>query len=220
MAHLDIATRRIASGDLSSPVALPTGDSLAALADGLVDTSERQIQFPRAMQDKAGLLGHRIAHLVELARLTTMEWRQTMVPTDLAGFLAETMARLADEASAAGGDLDLDLAWPAGLIMPLNRDMVRRVLENLVDNARNYAPTGAALRASAWVPDGAACLAIANPEPGIPAEQRAMVFDRWPPAPMRRKPQFIFWLINWLSIAIASLVATILSTMLTMKASR
>ena len=66
-----------------------------------------------------------------------------------------------------------------GLMVDGDRDLLRRVLENLVDNAIRYAPEGTAIEVTAAACDGGVELRIADAGPGVPPEQRARVFERF-----------------------------------------
>jgi len=164
------------SHDLKTPLAVLEG-YLDAFEDGLADSPEKREQYLRVIRGKTGLLAHRISHLVELARMTTMEWRHTMVETDLAAYVDETLNRLADEVSADGGLLSVDFRMEPGKAVSMNRDMINRVLENLVDNARNYSPPGSTVSASAWNTPSDGFITISNPGPGIAPDQSELVFE-------------------------------------------
>lgn len=164
------------SHDLKTPLAVLEG-YLEAFEDGLVDNSEKREQYLQIMREKTGLLSHRISHLVELARMTTMEWRQTLVDTDLRHFLQESFGRISDEVNADGGILTVDLRIEAGLIVSINPDMVTRVFENLIDNARNYSPAGSPVSVNAWNMGSDAFVSISNSGSGIPPEQVPLVFE-------------------------------------------
>lgn len=150
---------------------------LDAFADGLADSPETRESYPRVLRQKTGILAHRISHLVELARMTTVEWRQTREACDLTAFLAETLGLLSDEAAARGRRLEVDFRLPEGRTAALNRDMALRVRENLVDNAENYSPPDSVLRASAWEEGAEVLVRISNQGAGIPADLRDLVFE-------------------------------------------
>jgi signal transduction histidine kinase len=60
-----------------------------------------------------------------------------------------------------------------------NRDDLAHVLDNLIDNALRYAPTGAEVRVETDVRDGRATLTVADSGRGIPPEDRVRVFERF-----------------------------------------
>jgi len=164
------------SHDLKTPLAVLEG-YLDAFEDGLADSPEKREQYLRVIRGKTGLLAHRISHLVELAKMTTVEWRHTMVETDLAAYAGETLCRLADEVSADGASLSVDFRMEPGIAVSMNRDMINRVLENLIDNARNYSPPGSTISASAWNTPLDAFITILNPGQGITPDQAGLVFE-------------------------------------------
>ncbi len=164
------------SHDLKTPLAVLEG-YLDAFADGLADSPEKRDSYIKVLREKTGVLAHRISHLVELARMTTVEWRQTFEDCDLSAFLQETLGLLADEAAARGRRLEVDFRLPPGRRAELNRDMARRVLENLADNAETYSPPGSFLRASAREEGAEVLVRISNEGEGIPADRRDLVFE-------------------------------------------
>jgi signal transduction histidine kinase len=150
---------------------------LEAFEDGLVNNSKKREQYLHIMHEKTGLLSYRISHLVELAKMTTMEWRQTLIATDLGHFLEESFGHISDEVNADGGTLIVDLKTEPSLIVSINHDMVIRVFENLIDNARNYSPRGSPISVSAWNTSSDAFISISNSGSGIPPEQVPLVFE-------------------------------------------
>ena len=103
--------------------------------------------------------------------------RGAMAPIDLAP-IAEDMAELyAPLAEEKGVTLEIK---PAGATMiDGNRSLISQALANLVDNAIKYTPAGGHI--SVWpgmTPDGVN-LAVADTGPGIPAEERARVVERF-----------------------------------------
>ncbi len=58
-------------------------------------------------------------------------------------------------------------------------DLLRRVLENLVDNALRYAPKGSRITLSARHADGDVEIRVADQGKGVPAELRESIFDRF-----------------------------------------
>ena len=58
-------------------------------------------------------------------------------------------------------------------------ELVRRVAENLVDNAVRYAPAGSEVEVRVDAREGGALLSVADRGPGVPPELRERIFDRF-----------------------------------------
>ena len=89
-------------------------------------------------------------------------------PTDLAAVLEDVAAR----ARRAGAEVTL--AAPAGLVLPLRTEAVRRALTNLVDNARRHARR--VTLAAARLGERGVQVTIDDDGPGIPAAEREDMF--------------------------------------------
>jgi signal transduction histidine kinase len=63
--------------------------------------------------------------------------------------------------------------------VPADADLLRRVLENLIDNAIRYAPKQSQVTLSAQIHSDELELRIADQGQGVPAELRERIFDRF-----------------------------------------
>ena len=90
--------------------------------------------------------------------------------------LGEIKAAMMARATTAGVEIVIECQPRAVVGDP---DLVRRVIENLVDNAIRHAPEGTAVRLTAREV-GAGCeLRVADAGPGVPEALRQRVFDRF-----------------------------------------
>ncbi|AOZ01995.1 two-component sensor histidine kinase [Cupriavidus sp. USMAHM13] len=125
----------------------------------------------------------RLTHLVnQLLTLARQEPGATPPPHEAVDLRALAGTVVADLTQAAiDRDIDLGLdADPGELTVKGDADALRILLTNLVDNALRYIPRGGRVdvhlrRAEA----GGAELAVSDNGPGIPADERARVFDRF-----------------------------------------
>ena len=116
-----------------------------------------------------------VVDLLALARASSRD--STAVAVDLADLARDAAGRWRETAAAAGQRMELDtngapVAWA-------DREDLVHVLDNLIDNAIRYAPSGSEVRVGAERRDGAAVLLVADTGPGIPTEDRLRVFDRF-----------------------------------------
>lgn len=79
--------------------------------------------------------------------------------------------------------VDLGIAHEDPAVVTGDREALRVLVTNLVDNAVRYTPEGGrvdvSLRRKAGATDAPAVLEVTDTGPGIPAEERARVFDRF-----------------------------------------
>jgi two-component system, OmpR family, sensor kinase len=96
-------------------------------------------------------------------------------PVELDGLLAE----VAEQARAQADERSVELGPLEPLTTVGDRDRLKQLLWNLVENALRYTPPSGTIRLSLGREDGWAELAVVDDGPGIPAEQLPRVFDRF-----------------------------------------
>ncbi|MEV3935967.1 HAMP domain-containing sensor histidine kinase [Glycomyces sp. NPDC049804] len=84
-----------------------------------------------------------------------------------------------DDAGVADATHPISLSAPRPLTVVANEGQLRQVLVNLLTNARVHTPQGTAIDVSVAENAGWAVLRVADHGPGIPAEHRQKVFDRF-----------------------------------------
>jgi two-component system sensor histidine kinase TctE len=116
--------------------------------------------------------------LLALARAEPSRFEKTRLETlDLARLVAETVQYVVDEAGKKAIDIGFELA-PADVAG--DGFLLRDLVDNLVDNALRYTPQGGTVTVRCLrAPDGAALFEVEDSGPGIPAHQRAAVFQRF-----------------------------------------
>ena len=80
---------------------------------------------------------------------------------------------------AAEKHLQLTIDTPEATVVRGDPDRLRRVVDNLLDNALRYAPAGSSLSVSVRRDDREARLAVRDEGPGLSPEAQAHVFDRF-----------------------------------------
>ena len=96
---------------------------------------------------------------------------------DLAEVAAESVEEF--QAQAHARDLILTVTAPQHLTVVGDRLALRRALANLLANAVRLAPEGSVVAVSAGDQGGRRYLSVTDDGPGIPAEQRSLVFRRF-----------------------------------------
>lgn len=98
-------------------------------------------------------------------------------PADLAAIAVDVIDSARVMARSRG--VALELAGVPHASARLDEASVRRALANLVDNAIRFAPAGSAVEVCVTADDTEASVTVTDQGPGIAAEQRPHVFDRF-----------------------------------------
>ena len=129
------------------------------------------------LQDEVQHMTEMIEKLLMLARVDAGQLKPARQPLDVADFVHETTARWM--ATAAEKQVTVEVEVPDSGTMSADPGLTRRILDNLIDNGIRHSPTGSKLRVRAWRDQGRWLLEVSDQGPGIPAEQRGRVFERF-----------------------------------------
>jgi two-component system, OmpR family, sensor histidine kinase CiaH len=164
-----------ASHELRTPLAIVRGS-----VEHLLRHPEAPVgSVGTALEDIRSEVDH-VTQLVEslllLARADSGAAEVQALPVDLADVTTGALGTLTQLARERGARLDLDAT-----ATPVTGDPVRlrQLVTILVDNALRHSPTGEAVEVRVAARDGRAVLSVADHGPGIRAEDRAHVFDRF-----------------------------------------
>jgi PAS domain S-box-containing protein len=97
-------------------------------------------------------------------------------PVDIGSLLREAARPAIAQARRSGPRIQVETPAPA-FEASIDADLVRRVLENLLDNALKYAPTSTAVIVRAGWLDGQLRLEVLDDGPGIPEHERERIFE-------------------------------------------
>ncbi len=158
--------------DLKNPVS--TLDLHAQLLLKEPSLTPRARESVQHIRDEARSLSRMILNLLDISK--SEEGRLVARPTsvDLGALTAEIFE--AFELRARNAQLTLARQVDVHRILA-DPDLLRRVLENLMDNALRHAPAHSTLQLSVVPGGGATLIRIADAGRGIPSEQREKVFE-------------------------------------------
>ena len=133
-------------------------------------SDDERTELLETVEQGADRLSALLANLLDLSRLQAGALAVHRVPVDLEEVVGRALLTLSDE------QVQVDL--PAGL-PPVLTDpgLVERVLANVVDNARRYAPAGSPVRVDALASDDRVDLRVVDRGPGVPEGQWASLFE-------------------------------------------
>jgi len=120
---------------------------------------------------------HLVAQLLALARQEPALEETAREELDLAQLAQEVVAEY--DALAEGRTIDLGVEVESAASVRGQRDGLRAMLGNLVDNALRYTPAGGRVDVIVATEAQHATLRVIDTGPGIPPDQRERVFDRF-----------------------------------------
>ena len=165
-----------ASHELRTPVSVIEAQTSLALAGDREPDADRQA-FERIDRES-----RRIRRILEdllwLARFDALRGAPDAEPVDVGVMASTTAERFAVVAEARGLRLAVDAA-PGSHVVAIPPDWLDRLLGVLVDNACKFGPQGSAVRIVVGGEAGRVTLAVEDAGPGIPPEERTLVFDRF-----------------------------------------
>jgi two-component system phosphate regulon sensor histidine kinase PhoR len=166
-----------ASHELRTPLTSIRG-FVEALEDGAVEEPETAQRFLGKIRTHADRMAALVEDLLELGQLESGGRPPAREPTPPSAVAEEVVASFAEAAARKQIRLQLkDLGAPEVLT---DRDRLRRILENLVDNAVKYTPPGGEVQVTtAPGPGGGALLVVEDDGPGIEPEHLPRIFERF-----------------------------------------
>jgi len=149
---------------------------LEQLRSELGDTSPQKEHVERSIADADQLLST-FGALLRIARIEAGGHRPDRVPVDLAT-LVQDAAELY-EALAEEKQLNVDASAASSAAIQGDRDLLFQAVTNLLDNAVKYTPEGGRIALEVRRTEDAVDVTVSDTGPGIPAEERDKVLQRF-----------------------------------------
>jgi heavy metal sensor kinase len=164
-----------ASHELRSPLALMRSELEGTLARAR--TSAEYQQVLRGLEAEVEHMSRMVDQLLMLARADAGALRPAETNLDVADFLHETAARWRPVAESRHVRVEVDA--PDSGSMWADPDLLRRVMDNLIDNATRHTPEGTAVQLSGAPTAGGWTIDVRDHGAGVPAAARSVLFERF-----------------------------------------
>jgi two-component system sensor histidine kinase/response regulator len=160
--------------DLKNPLAVIMGN-LDLMARTIDDSNARQIRRSRANAERM----HRmILDLLDVAGLEEGRFALKPEPVDTAALTREAIEEAGVSAETRGVSLEMDTSQD-GCTVHGDNSVLRRVVDNLLANALEHAPSGTTVRAGVAHRDEGIEISLADQGTGIPPEHRDRIFEKY-----------------------------------------
>lgn len=139
------------------------------------ELSPAQRELLDEIEASAAALDRQVLGLLDLYTHEVTGLRARPERADLAEIVQEAAARVGVLARLHGQRLEIQVDGP--LSVHVDRDLLRRSIENLLDNASRYART--TIRVEAMQVGDAATVVVRDDGPGIPPDERRAIFEKF-----------------------------------------
>ncbi len=164
------------SNEIRTPLA-----TLNAASTHLVGCDpEEQARVEKDIQDGVNSLNRLVDNLLDMTGLESGHLKLSIAPYSVPELVANSVQKVEKELAKHEVVIDLEPNLP---LVPMDADMMERVLVNLLHNAAVYSPAGVKVRVTAAIEGSELVLAVADRGPGLPPADIPRVFDKFYRAP-------------------------------------
>ncbi len=160
--------------DLKNPVNAIELQAELVLRDR--DASPRSRRCAEKIREEGRALLRMITTLLDIAKADEGRLAPVRRPVDLRGLAASVVDELEARAQSSGVRLSCELD---PVMVSADPDLLRRVLENLVENAIHHAPEDSDVQIDARQAGGGIELRVRDAGAGVPPELREHIFERF-----------------------------------------
>lgn len=162
------------SHELRTPLASVLGYLELISEHDLPEEVKRQVGI---VERNASRLQSLVTDLLDVAQTEEVALRLDVGPVELVTLAGEAVQACAPAAAARG--LELYVEAPDALVVAVDEQRLRQVLDNLLSNAIKYSATSGTVGLIVRLEADGVTIAVRDSGPGLPAREVARVFDRF-----------------------------------------
>jgi PAS domain S-box-containing protein len=166
------------SRELRSPLTSIYGFAETLLRDDVLFGEEERTTFLTYIASEAGRLTAIVDRLLAVAQLDSGDLQVQLAATDVGEVVAEVVAAAKQSLVLDGHEFALDLP-PEPLAADADREKLRQIVMDLVENAVKYSPGGGTVRVSARRRDDTVEVSVDDEGIGIPQSEQARIFAKF-----------------------------------------
>jgi two-component system, OmpR family, phosphate regulon sensor histidine kinase PhoR len=166
----------LVSHELRSPMASVIGSAKTLRERWRELTPDQRDSFLALIDHETNRLAELVADVLDTSRIESGTFNYTFSDVDVGEIVRQSAA-----AAQSGQD---EVQVRADVTTPLptlrgDRERLRQVVTNLIDNAVKYSPAGAEVDVEAFANNGLITIAVHDRGPGISSEHRALIFEKF-----------------------------------------
>ena len=166
----------LVSHELRSPMAAVIGSAKTLQRRWRELTPEQRDSFLGLIDHETNRLADLVGDVLDTSRIESGQFSYTFTDVDVGELVRESAA------AAESGQDEIEIRSLIRRPLPLvrgDRDRLRQVLTNLLDNAVKYSPAGETVEVEALADNGRISVEVRDNGPGIASEHHALVFEKF-----------------------------------------
>ena len=166
----------LVSHELRSPMAAVIGSAKTLQRRWRELTPEQRESFLGLIDHETNRLADLVADVLDTSRIESGQFSYSFSDVDVGELVLESAA------AAQSGQDEIEIRSSIQRPLPLvrgDRDRLRQVLTNLLDNAVKYSPAGEAVEVEALAENGIISVEVRDSGPGIAPEHHALIFEKF-----------------------------------------
>jgi signal transduction histidine kinase len=166
----------LVSHELRSPMAAVIGASRTLQERWRELSPEQRSSFLALIGDETSRLASLIGDVLDTSRIEAGTFSYSFSDVDLIALVKDTVAT----AQFGQDEVEVTVKAPEQLVAVRgDRERLRQVLVNLIDNAVKYSPPGDRVEVSASAENGRVSITVRDHGPGIPREHQVLIFEKF-----------------------------------------
>jgi len=166
----------LVSHELRSPMAAVIGAARTLQDRWRTLAPEQREAFLALIADETNRLAALIGDVLDTSQIEAGTFSYSFSDVDLGRLVEDAVAT-----ASVGQDAVRLRASVASPLPPIrgDRERLRQVLSNLIDNAVKYSPDDGEVEVHAWPENGQLRISVSDHGPGIPHEQQRLIFEKF-----------------------------------------
>ncbi|MGN6430427.1 MAG: ATP-binding protein [Gaiellaceae bacterium] len=166
----------LVSHELRAPMASVVGSAQTLRQRWRELTPDQRESFLALISSETERLAALVADVLDTSRIEAGTFTYRFGDVDLGALVRDSVAgvELTQDEVRVTADILGELPHVRG-----DRDRLQQVLTNLLENAVKYSPAGEEVSVSAYQQDSRVRIEVADHGPGVPADQRGLIFEKF-----------------------------------------